>query len=919
MEYLVKAFSTPVRTLTIKELAERLRKRYTSLLTLPESQSVWALKVPTETTRALMNDLLSRVSDATVILAKELNVDCERLKKLIKALIAYVIKHSYFKDVLEGRGFIIPSPYDLFWTFYIAHVTDVKVRPTLDLIKDLLQSLGKQRVIGLLEDVSKILEDEEEKNKVIGAVNELFKENHELKKLIIIYIVLKALKESVGEEAELLFYLLPADTRPAANVSSLFAHIAMTTAIVQAISPDNVNASLCAIFHDLGKAYGIRRHAAGSAEALEVFLDRLSKKLDWVGNCDFEKVKECIKEHHDEKVSDETVNVVRCGDQLSASYDRLSKLIKRYEKELKEILGDELYETIKGSFEGNREARRQSVEILKDEEKVERIRNASEFVARKMFDPLEAEEIANTLGGVKIPEVCRERVDHVNLMLIDIGGVQRSIKKASKLRSLAGISYVIDLITNVLIPFEIAKLHGPENVIFSGGGSVLAIVSDIDVIEKSIAFILDDLLLSLATDITVRIGWDNLRSDFSKSIEEARRSLLQNTIEVSSEEVQRIKELEEIFFGLNKCDWCGERFGWIKYKQNGETSTICSRCASSYLLSDYFGYRKDGIRIEAAERLGVKYQEDPVKTLKDGEEGGFIAAVKADGNMMGLFIANSLTPSIFQERSFRVDVATKRSLKKVFEALSDVDKAKFILGFLYAGGDDFAAILPPSLAMATSTAFAYLFSAELGFKVSSSVGVSAGFFKAPIWEVIDSADHLLDEISKSRMREKMLRCLRLKENCYGFISFAFREGLISKYIAESLVSERQPYDALSLINLISRLSGVGNGVGEVATVDQDIIVENTIKAILNKLGEVREAFVEVNKGVRWIHSMGGGLSPSNLFYAMSKAKEEGKRTWEVTYRYILKNGEVRGERFVSIENDLVLLYKFFKNYEEVGK
>ncbi len=195
---------------------------------------------------------------------------------------------------------------------------------------------------------------------------------------------------------------------------------------------------------------------------------------------------------------------------------------------------------------------------------------------------------------------------------------------------------------------------------------------------------------------------------------------------------------------------------------------MCITCYSRYRAFDSLGFRA---RSRAVADHGIRIEDEPVIALT-APRGSKLAVVKVDGNAMSVFMSSSLTPSVYFEKSVRIDLALKRGIRAVYETIwkllretksggsvTEYLAAIAVHSFMYAGGDDALLILPHEASLATALLVAYVFAAETGFQASLSVGVAAGPREQPIWWLLDAAEELL-ESAKEVVRGESLAALR---------------------------------------------------------------------------------------------------------------------------------------------------------------
>jgi len=442
----VKGHVVPVRSLTLKELiAEVNKKKKFGVLESLESSLTEDHYVALEVDNSLLSLLLTSILEDVIKSTLEMSKVIENIDalKVFNDLLVYALKYSFVQPLLKvedgGKVKAIPASHDVFYAFYMADV-----EPT----------------IGNLIKFMEALRDE-----YWGASTSDY---GEVKKVLDVYMKLMKLKDSVGAMAELLVYLAPADTRPGLNISSLPSHLLMTSALVIAFGGDE-RARACALLHDIGKVSKPEQHAKEGANMIEDLFGKHNLKdlSEILGN-----VKSCVEKHHSLE-TDQMTSLVKKADVLASSSDRLRVLYECMKKELIDVLG-EGYDKIKETFEGaDYQRRMESYDWIN--KNADLVRRATEKIARSVALPT-AELIEKVKRGSQKKNVVRD--GNAWVIIVDIGGVQKTLSEARKLRVLSGMSYLIDLITNVIVPWNIVKKFDvrPENIVYSGGGTVQAIV-----------------------------------------------------------------------------------------------------------------------------------------------------------------------------------------------------------------------------------------------------------------------------------------------------------------------------------------------------------------------------------------------------------------------------------------------------------
>jgi hypothetical protein len=761
-------------------------------------------------------------------------------------------------------------------------------------------------------------------------------------------IVAEALSRSVSEELEAIFYAAPADTRPGLNTTSLLLHLLMVsagaaTAVYALTSKTGFDRDPCldapvvrlaGLLHDAGKPIDPRNHVKASVEEAERLLEGLVPRIV------LDAVKELIRSHHGE-VSEKLSRIIngnlycldaerlhailRFSDQTFTALDRLAKVmialaegsfdgveedVKSFVLEAKEklhIIGEKLstmtrlspLEALKELYRGGHSRVRDAFfDLLSSPDGARLVAEATEAIARLFARPRSPkleEKIREVLSSEERypPQPCRGLSNGVifGLAIVDIGGIQKGISESFKLRSMAGFSLLVDYLTMSIVPYAIT-LNGspPEAVVFSGGGTVQAIVplpagenveaSIADRIQKTVSELMsiEPLYAMSLSGVRIRVSVESLREPIYTS------TVLRAYQHMTSERVAGTNGvaawLATLLSGMAEpCDSCGVRPGVVRVP-GGER--YCPICAARYAVSEQLGYKYDeheGLGGYRGEILSIVLGEVEARELAQrylaGEgtfdvlaliAGGFdrnYAIIKSDGNVAGMFMSSSLTPTMYFERSIRLDMATKNTIAWIADTIwsiahgaADIDVwrareilAAFIFGYMYAGGDDSLLIMPADIALPLAIMLAYGFSAEMGFLVTLSTGVVGAPVRHNIWWSIDAATALLDEVAKSKARPAAIKALLQAEPApvAGFVAFDYTDGwgLNShravwrhEYLAKrSLTLQPLPVlsvgNELGLLEVVASLSGEKVGRTELPrTLMEDMVLESSLRRLL---------------------------------------------------------------------------------------
>ena len=632
--------------------------------------------------------------------------------------------------------------------------------------------------------------------------------------------ILSIASEKLPEKLELILYTTPADIRLGANASPIILHDLLASGIAAAllgakrISLDSriaVVARLAALLHDVGKPLdytsytrlsrseakrllsllleGLRgSRVEGEAEKLVDIVVRIVEHQDDVGKCEGVVGEEWA----------EACEAVVEGDRLASGFDSLSGLILScidggecspgIDAEAFRAVGELLLDAFReagvelGDWkdalrEAYRPSKAPSDTVLYAWSRLYEAavgdEDARSAVRRAMGSVL---GLLSGLGGLRYRPAEVDTRKDIGVLIVDIDDVQKLIRESSKLRTLSSMSISIDYVTMVGIPLALEKLGVPlEAVVFAGGAVVQAIVPgglaslSPDELRERIEEALYEVLGKGAAKLilgrlAVHVGASHLARDkrsglalYGLTVRRAYRSLAEAKMSAAS--VQGIRPRLSLAYHARLCTVCGERPALFRVADE----EMCAACYARYYAFGSLGFRARRQAVEGV--VHVTLDKEPINALTT-PRGSKIAVVKADGNAMGVFMLSSLTPSVYFEKSVRIDLALKRGIREVYttvyavvgdvarraggEATGRVAREMEYLGaiaaysFMYAGGDDALLILPHEASLAAALLLAYTFAAETGFQSSLSVGVAAGPREQPIWWLIEAAEALLE-------------------------------------------------------------------------------------------------------------------------------------------------------------------------------
>ncbi len=198
-----------------------------------------------------------------------------------------------------------------------------------------------------------------------------------------------------------------------------------------------------------------------------------------------------------------------------------------------------------------------------------------------------------------------------------------------------------------------------------------------------------------------------------------------------------------------------------------EIEYICRDCLAKSILGALLRERRCSVVRELVKNmdLDILYEHEmefigfgwkdidkrEITTIPD------IACVKSDGSLMRV-ISNTVTSfTDLYERNLRIDRAMRTAqlytLCKLVEVTRDPHVLPYILlklglGFAYAGGDDFLALMSSFIAPTAALSLSFIYTANMGFATLLQTACISVNAKAPLMQLIEATAELLDHVKK---------------------------------------------------------------------------------------------------------------------------------------------------------------------------
>ncbi|MEM2857114.1 MAG: HD domain-containing protein [Candidatus Nitrosocaldaceae archaeon] len=590
--------------------------------------------------------------------------------------------------------------------------------------------------------------------------DELYQIIHKIESLARHMNRLKEINNTLDEIREDIFEF-PADTRPGYNTSSLLLHILTVSAIAVAIyrsthAPNDYDLQilrLVSLFHDIGKMSEWHKHETISANILLELLEPF---------CEGE-AREMIIRSADiisRKREDELYKIFKRADGFASSLDRVTMLLPK--------LMPEGWKKI----EERAKTRGYSIEYINnwrfwDEFSTEEIEeftkefciNASEINGDNPVFDLETD--------VKTNEVIVSR--------IDFQGIQSYIY-SNMIRVMNGASRIVDVITTVLIPFYLVKQKdlAAESILYYGGGNITLILPS--QAAADLHRLIDECKKYFSRfNIQLNYGSSLLYNNFAQINTDIDNNITENKLLATKE--------SPISVNIGKlCDSCGSREVRISDREDTQHNikeSLCHSCSIKFDVGNDYHFSK---RIDILLKYPVNKKEKlldkileyiaghAIQEIEDNKIKAYknLAYMKIDGNLMGQFMASSISITDAYERSVRIDQSLKKALHDFLLKLAGLANRdsnwcnkeyikRIVMGIMYMGGDDALILAPSTIALPLSLFIIDEYYLNMGKKSTLSIGVAIGKPKHPLQLLKEASEYLLDEITKDEVREYAYR------------------------------------------------------------------------------------------------------------------------------------------------------------------
>jgi len=743
---------------------------------------------------------------------------------------------------------------------------------------------------------------------------------------------------------------LPADTRPGLNLAKLIPHLLTTSAISCLLYHSQIPADslkdpevklefevlrLAALLHDIGKPYSWAQTLSTGKYISHV--EPIEKIIEQIGLANVlnkglaEALVKLIKYHHNPDkledavtidIADLSINIrlkklgeiIANADKASSGIDRVKVILKdeQIKTELRKIFNIDSEKTLNEMYFGI------GSEIWNIWLKISdnSLEKANELVFRAL---------ANPYRFALTEEEIKEGKKYV-LLGADVKGIQNFIYKES-LRGVIASSLVVNLVTLYAIPRSIIEaLNIPlECILYSGGGFTISLApsditeSKVEEMKKIIQEIVDkegDLVIDVVfAFVPFEKPWYDTSVRLSSHL--STRKLIYSP---KPEEL-----LSSILLGYEKlCDVCYFMPAEVKY-YDMYLDRACLKLlnfGSSWYIHykldtlDYFGYEpatklKEDIR-EVMERL-MPWLSGAERWTSESWD---LAVVKIDGNFMGCFMTSSINISEAMFRSMIIDLSLKYGILSALERIRDVlgeqgedAVVRIFSGILYAGGDDLLAIMPSYLAIPFSLKLATVFWDVMGGSSQLSIGIAVGRPKHDIWNLIDSANALLEKCKGALREDDDL--FNMRNDIVALMSFMHSDRQLFKGEVGETFSRYSDFTVQPLIlysdEVKNEVEGKLNNIKLLTTVfniNEESNINEYVDELIRCIGDVRKA-KRVASTIHELFSICAGYSAKDVkdmikVIASYVAKQVAEMKGET--------GEVGPHSFAKIIREVIIHY-----------
>jgi len=272
----------------------------------------------------------------------------------------------------------------------------------------------------------------------------------------------------------------------------------------------------------------------------------------------------------------------------------------------------------------------------------------------------------------------------------------------------------------------VSGVLGPECVLYSGGGSFLAIspVSKaliVETVAKRAFEKATDGLVTMTTSV-VEVDGEDVRSRFGDVWHRAQREM---RVRKSQRDMPDLVPIDE---DVDFCDVCHSKPA--AHEDESKILRVDASARPERLCEDCWKIRQSGSELR-------------VKLDELGEKTGFVGLLKADGDDVGkllggeklLKIGKTNTPSRLSTLSRLINDVCQEELE---EAVGSFDGE-----CVYSGGDDLMALLPGENALIAAKTVYQRFKSSMNFECTMSAGLAIFRKDLPLYASLEVASNLI--------------------------------------------------------------------------------------------------------------------------------------------------------------------------------
>jgi len=272
----------------------------------------------------------------------------------------------------------------------------------------------------------------------------------------------------------------------------------------------------------------------------------------------------------------------------------------------------------------------------------------------------------------------------------------------------------------------VSEVLGPECILYSGGGSFLAIspTSKASAVESAAKRTFEkstDSLVTMTTSIVEADGRE-VRSRFGDVWRCA-----QETMRIRKGQ-RGIPELTAIEEGVDFCDVCHSKPA--VFADESKILRVDASARPERLCEDCWKLRESGSELR-------------IKIDELGEKTGFVGLLKADGDDVGKLLSGEKFPKLAKANTpSRLSTLSRLINEACREELEDAVR-RFDGECVYSGGDDLMALLPGETALPAARSVYQRFRRTMNFECTMSVGLAIFRRQLPLYMSLEAASSLL--------------------------------------------------------------------------------------------------------------------------------------------------------------------------------